>query len=187
MAHRSPFEILGVPVTFALDAAKLEETYYRLSKQLHPDRFAASGQRSLMAKSMEMSAMINQAFERLRTPEARLETLLDLAGALPKENAKTDEKGSIPMELAEEFFEVQEAAMEKTSDAAKRAAEFRDRVGAWEERLTGEIYALADAVNWARASGEEPRIAKILELRKERSYVRSVLENLIPVFERLKH
>lgn len=152
----------------------MEARYYDLSKRLHPDRFAAGGMAAKM-KSQEMAAALNQSYLSLRQPESRLETLLKGAGAL-KEGERTVGQNQIPAELAEEYFELQEAVMEDPEHAAAMARSLRERLENQKQELSTQVYAEAEKTNWsAPASGD---IEKIVDLRRRRSYVRSMLENL---------
>ena len=41
---RNHFDLLGLPVRYALDAAALERRYRDLQSRVHPDKFAAAGE-----------------------------------------------------------------------------------------------------------------------------------------------
>jgi molecular chaperone HscB len=175
----SPFTALGAPKRFDVDEKALEERYYGLSRLLHPDRFAASG-RAALAGSMEFSAILNQAYQALRSPDERLESLLRDAGAIPKgDEARAGDSGRPPEELAEEFFEIQEAVMEDAPDARARLAGFREKIEDKSAALTREMYELARATYWEKpGAAAEPQVRKIVERRRERSYLHSMLANL---------
>ena len=44
------FALFGLPPRFAIDEASLEQAYRRVQSQVHPDRFAAEGERFLERK-----------------------------------------------------------------------------------------------------------------------------------------
>lgn len=170
----SAFDIFGIPHSIKVDEKALEDRYYELSKQLHPDRFAAGGNAAKF-KSQELSAVLNQAYLALKQVEPRLETLLREAGAL-KENERSANQSQIPAELAEEYFELQEAAMEDPDKAVGIARELRSRLEAQRQELTIQMLAVAEKTNWPIAASGD--IEKIVDLRRRRSYIRSMLENI---------
>ncbi|MBI3555909.1 MAG: hypothetical protein HY074_06585 [Deltaproteobacteria bacterium] len=178
MTNDSAFSVFGLSPKFELDQSALESRYYELSKQLHPDRHSA-GDAAARMKSQQLSALLNRAYLGLRTPEARLETLLEEAGAL-KETGKPVPPSQIPTDLAEEYFEIQEAVMEDDAKAVALVARFRATLELKKQQLTDEMFEMAKHVQWeAPNSGETSgKIEKILELRRQRSYVRSMLTNL---------
>lgn len=73
------FEIFNLPVSFDLDASQLSELYRELQKEVHPDKFVNAGeQQSRLA--MQVTSLVNQAFETLKSPVSRAHYLLKLAG-----------------------------------------------------------------------------------------------------------
>src|SRR5262245_51309270 len=93
------FEILGFPVQPELDAEVLRAKFYELSKKTHPDRFAASTPPE-SSYALGWSTKINRAYQTLRDPISRTYYLLELF--------KVPESGkSVPLELAETYFELQ--------------------------------------------------------------------------------
>jgi molecular chaperone HscB len=71
------FELFGLPVAYPVDAEQLSERYRALQKALHPDRFAAAGDRERRL-SMQASTRVNEAYRTLRDPLARARYLLSL-------------------------------------------------------------------------------------------------------------
>lgn len=73
------FEIFGLPVSFDVDTGRLAELYRQLQRQFHPDRYAsASDHEKRMA--LQYSTYINEAYECLKSPLARAQYLMELAG-----------------------------------------------------------------------------------------------------------
>jgi len=73
------FEIFNIPVAFELDTDQLSVLYRELQKEVHPDRFASAGdQQSRLA--VQMTSLVNQAFDTLKMPVSRAHYLLKLAG-----------------------------------------------------------------------------------------------------------
>lgn len=69
------FEIFGIPQSFSIDLVQLSESYRRLQKEFHPDRFAGKSavERHL---AVRWAATINQAYDTLKSPLKRAQYLL---------------------------------------------------------------------------------------------------------------
>jgi molecular chaperone HscB len=113
---------LGFPVKFGLSAAEITKRYYELSRIFHPDRFRKDSRSGVALAAEELMSELNEAFETLRDPSARRQYLV--RGHLPEETLK--QKGLLPMELAERWFEIQEAVQEKNPSASLDLQTFRD-------------------------------------------------------------
>ncbi len=119
------FAALGLPRTLTLDPARLEQIYHDLGRRIHPDRFA-NGAVKLRAASLRGTALLTRAYRTLRDPVSRGLYWLELNGHKLADNNK-----SVPADLAEMVFEVQEQL------ADLRAA--RDGSGGEAERLRGVV------------------------------------------------
>ena len=73
------FELFGLPVAFDIDSGRLTEQYRELQKQVHPDRFVNEDEQ-LRLKSVQDTALLNEAFQTLKDPAARASYMLKLAG-----------------------------------------------------------------------------------------------------------
>jgi molecular chaperone HscB len=73
------FNVLGLPVRFALDVAELERNYLAHSRAVHPD-FHQQGSVAEQQTSTQMSAALNDAYTTLKQPYRRAEYLLGLLG-----------------------------------------------------------------------------------------------------------
>lgn len=170
----SPFAVFGLSETYDVDLLTLEETYFSLSRRLHPDRFAMA-EGGLRAHVQSLSAVLNQAYLTLKSADARLEALLELKGFVTKTEA-TESKKQIPMELAEEFFEIQELLLDRPEEALARIRKFKQDLEAKEKILSTEIRTAALDMDWKNVNTAV--VEKILSARKTRSYLRSMQENL---------
>lgn len=65
------FELFALPTDFAINQQKLNEQLRTLQSQYHPDVVNAQ-------KSEQMSAVINQAYQTLKSPDSRASHLLEL-------------------------------------------------------------------------------------------------------------
>jgi molecular chaperone HscB len=119
------FAALGVPRKLTLDPAQLEQLYHDLGRRIHPDRFAGKSAK-LRDASLRGTALLTRAYRTLRDPVSRGLYWLELNGHKLADNNK-----SVPADLAEMVFEVQEQL------ADLRAA--RDSSAAEAQRLRREV------------------------------------------------
>jgi molecular chaperone HscB len=101
-------ETTGNARKLGLDTATLEREFHRLSRRLHPDRFArASAEEQQM--SLANTALLNDAYRTLRSPLQRTEYLLKLEGLqIGEEHAGKGKSADRqpPADLLEEVFEL---------------------------------------------------------------------------------
>jgi molecular chaperone HscB len=105
------FSVFSLEPRLELDLEALELEFHRLSRKLHPDRFA----RALVNEkewSLADTALLNDAYRTLKDPIRRTEYLLKLEGAeIGEEHAGRDRKSlndpsRVPADLLEEVFEL---------------------------------------------------------------------------------
>jgi molecular chaperone HscB len=96
------FAVFGLPRKLALDAKALERSFYRLSREVHPDRFATASPEK-QQWSLEQTSLLNDAYRTLKQPISRTEYLLRLEGV---ELADEKTPAKPPAELLEEVFEL---------------------------------------------------------------------------------
>ncbi len=106
-----PFNILGLPRRFDLNADELQAKFIQASSHHHPDRHTDS---VAQAEAAEKSAEINQAYAVLSDPESRADALLTLLGGPAKEDDK-----SLPPALLMEMMEVREELEQAIADNNK--------------------------------------------------------------------
>jgi molecular chaperone HscB len=105
------FQVFGLQRKLSFDPnafAALEREFHRLSRKLHPDRFArASDEEQQM--SLANTALLNDAYRTLRDPIQRTEYLLRLEGLkIGEEHAGKGKSADRqpPADLLEEVFEL---------------------------------------------------------------------------------
>src|SRR5258706_13850206 len=122
--HRNHFELLGLPVSYSVDPARLEQGYRDLQGRVHPDRFA-SGSDAERRVAMQWATRANEAYRTLRDPLERARYLLHLKGYDTGEESNT----SMPADFLMQQMEWREAV----------AAATASRDGAALARLQSEI------------------------------------------------
>lgn len=116
---RNHFELLGLPVAFALDAEALERAYLDLQSRVHPDRFASAGEADRRV-AMQWAARANEAYRTLRNPLDRARYLLGLKGFDTGEETNTSMPPDFLMQQME-WREAVEAARATRDHAALEA------------------------------------------------------------------
>jgi molecular chaperone HscB len=102
------FSVFSLVPMLDLDLGMLEHQFHKLSRKLHPDRFARA---SVSEKewSLADTALLNDAYRTLRDPIRRTEYLLKLRGAeIGEEHAGKDRRdpSRVPADLLEEAFDL---------------------------------------------------------------------------------
>ena len=98
---------LGLQPTFDVDKEKLDQQYFHLQRQLHPDRFVSRSPQE-RSFSQQQATAINDAYESLREPLSRADYLIDLLSNddNPDGRARVNDQ-----ELLIESMEMREALM----------------------------------------------------------------------------
>jgi len=105
------FSVFSLKPRLELDLESLEQEFHRLSRKLHPDRFARARENE-KEWSLADTALLNDAYRTLKDPIRRTGYLLKLTGAeIGEENAGRDRKSlndpsRVPADLLEEVFEL---------------------------------------------------------------------------------
>ncbi len=128
------FEIFSLPVSTKADISQLKNKNRELQQQVHPDRFA-NGSESEKRHAMQVTSLINQAFETINDPALRLQYMLSLKGV--DMNSETDTT------MDAEFLMSQMELREKISDIRSRA-EPLDVLDAMKAELNRESSELVD-------------------------------------------
>ena len=191
------FTVFGLRPHLNLDVAALEKEFYRLSRRLHPDRFARAAQNE-KEWSLADTALLNDAYRTLKDPITRTEYLLKLHGAeIGEEHSgkdrRTGEMGAsrVPADLLEEVFELN-MQLDEMRTEHKRGEEdpaLKQSLSAAKEKFDG----LRDAVDhdlreqwnvWdsgdeaARHAAQRTMVALLDRRRYLSNLVRDVTETL---------
>jgi molecular chaperone HscB len=108
------FQVFGLERRFQIDLDALEREFHRLSRKLHPDRFARASENERQW-SLADTALLNDAYRTLKDPLHRTEYLLKLegaeigeefAGANGKDRKGQSDPSRVPADLLEEVFDL---------------------------------------------------------------------------------
>jgi DnaJ-domain-containing protein 1 len=183
VSPHNAFELFGLKRRFGVDRTQLERKFYELSRASHPDRFAAAGPLA-QAQAVESMSRLNEAYSILKDAERLRQYLLELEGVeLPGQGTAQAGRpangpgAAPPLELAEGWFELQDAVMDDPASAPDRIAAFEEEL----KRLRGEggeklarIEREIDAS--AEANDHPPRelLEKLAREVRAQSYLKSM-------------
>ncbi len=162
------FAVFGLERKLVVDEAALQKKFYDLSRQYHPDRFAARPPAE-QAYALDFTALLNDGYRVLRDPVKRTEYLLKLEGFDIGEQRSKD----VPPELLEEVFELN-MMLESTPD--------RDELEAAKTKFLGmqaetdrEIATLAGEYD---ASANRDTLAKLRGVLNRRRYIQNLVRDV---------
>ncbi|MGA2558818.1 MAG: Fe-S protein assembly co-chaperone HscB [Terracidiphilus sp.] len=190
------FQVLGLQRGFQVDLDALEREFHRLSRKVHPDRFARADENERQW-SLADTALLNDAYRTLKDPLFRTEYLLKLEGAeIGEEHAGKDRKGQsdpsrVPADLLEEVFELnmqlEEMRMARSTgeidsvlenDLVLAKKKFESLLAAVDLDLRTQWKAWDTGDAAARKTSEKSMVALLDRRRYLRNLVRDVTETL---------
>jgi molecular chaperone HscB len=190
------FQVFGLERGFQIDLPALEQEFHRLSRKVHPDRFARASENERQW-SLADTALLNDAYRTLKDPLHRTEYLLNLEGAeIGEEHAGKDRKGQadpsrVPADLLEEVFELnmqlEEMRMARKmgesdpalqSDLEQAKKKFEGLLAAVDEDLRAEWKTWDAGAEPTRAGSQKIMVALLDRRRYLNNLVRDVTETL---------
>lgn len=111
------FALFGLPVSFDVDVAQLTERYRTLQRAVHPDRFASAAEPERRL-SVQQAALINDAYNTLKSPLARARYLLGLKGVSAGDSHASFQDGAFLTEQMDlrEALETAQRAPDRLAD-----------------------------------------------------------------------
>ncbi|MDA2916117.1 Fe-S protein assembly co-chaperone HscB [Nitrospinae bacterium AH_259_B05_G02_I21] len=179
------FSILGLDAKrMSLEPERLEEAFYALSRQVHPDHYQSRSPKERQIAE-ERAAVVNVAYRTLRDPIARTEYLLELETSSPQEH-----RDQPPAELLSQLIEIEEIVEAyRGSAGAERGAlkdflkEVHRSLEARREATETELHEAFEL--WDRLVAEEGSeeakaslLKRLRELLHHRSYLTTTIRDL---------
>jgi len=139
---KNHFELFGLPRSYRVNGDLLAERYRALQRALHPDRYAAAGDREKRL-AMQASTRVNEAFQILKNPLERARYLLSLHQGDSTGGKETTQDMAFLME----HMELREALAEVKSQNNPLAAvgEILGRLADQSDVLVDELETLLEA------------------------------------------
>jgi molecular chaperone HscB len=183
------FSVFSLVPKLDLDLGMLEHQFHKLSRKLHPDRFARATDQE-KEWSLADTALLNDAYRTLRDPIRRTEYLLKLQGAeIGEEHAGKDRKdpSRVPADLLEEAFDLNMQLEEMRM--SKKMGDTDPELQSGLEQAKHKFNAMLDGVdNDLRAqwqvwdNGDEPARKesekKMVSLLDRRRYINNLVRDV---------
>ena len=83
------FSLFKIPNDFEVDLAAVRETYLSFQRAFHPDQFTASSESEQLA-ALQISSLLNDAYETISSPIKRAAYLLSLSGVDVEQTSQND-------------------------------------------------------------------------------------------------
>ncbi len=109
------FELFDLAQSFQPDQALAKKKFYQLSRQYHPD-FYGNGSEEEKEKALEMSALVNKAYQTLQNQDLLVKYVLKEAGLLEE-----DEKYQLSPDFLMEVMDLNEQLMDADEPETKTA------------------------------------------------------------------
>ncbi|MDE2118123.1 MAG: Fe-S protein assembly co-chaperone HscB [Betaproteobacteria bacterium] len=134
------FQLFGLPASYRLDGALLDQSYHALQEQVHPDKFShlSEAERRI---SMQWATRVNEAYQTLSNPARRARYLLSLHGVDIQEETNT----AMPADFLMEQMEWREAIGEARQ--ARDAVELDKLESRLQREMRGLEAQLADKID----------------------------------------
>jgi molecular chaperone HscB len=187
------FQVFRLLRAFEIDLEELEREFHRLSRKLHPDRFARASEQE-REWSLADTALLNDAYRTLKDPLFRTEYLLKLEGAeIGEQHAgkNRQDPSRVPPDLLEEVFELnlQLEEMRETKSAGAADPELQANLEAAKTKFDGLVEEVDEELRrqwkaWDEGNAQAREAAKtaMVKLLDRRRYlsnlVRDVTETL---------
>lgn len=168
------FAFLAAPRRFIQDYPSLEKRFYQISRALHPDRFSAASAEVKLA-SLERMSLLNRAYSTLKTPVKLRDYILVLEGL----KVSAPVKASIPMELAEAWFEIQDLLVDDPQASLKKLNEFSEQLEHRKQQAEKSLQVLENSYD------QKPTrdiLKKLADEMQSQSYLKSIEKDV----ERIK-
>lgn len=195
------FSFFGLPRKLNLDLAQLEREFYKLSRNLHPDRYASGGSVE-QQWSLEKTSQLNDAYRTLKDPVTRTEYMLRTEGVNLEEQSKAaterarssgeQKQQAVPPDMLEEVFELNmqleemranrkmgeddPALVQELEQTRKRLQERFKGLDQELQRYWTEWDALID--QGAGDNLRAPVREKMVSLLNRRSYIRNLVRDV---------
>jgi molecular chaperone HscB len=152
-ARVDKFAVLGVPASFEVELAQLEERHRALSRRLHPDRFARASPKERRF-SLEQTTQLNDALRTLRDPVRRAQHLLALHGVDASGEPQLDGKrAEMPAEFLEEAMADRERLLEaKLEGGPAQVQKLGDEVRGKRDAAVAQLSAALREERWPEAA-----------------------------------
>ena len=170
------FEVFGIARRFGVDRLALEKRFYELSRQNHPDRFTQADP-AAQRQALEKMSLLNEAYRTLKDPSLLRSYLLQICGVLALGDSDRGLPQGVPLEITEEWFEIQDELLDGNTSALNRVAQIERKIIELQEGAEQSIRSLEVRIDKGAANSEALLIEISSEIRSQ-SYLKSMLRDV---------
>jgi molecular chaperone HscB len=157
------FSVFDLEPKLSIDVEDLQARFYKLSRELHPDRFArASAQEQQQA--LETTSLLNDGLRILKDPVKRAEYMISRKGL-----ETAEEKNDVSPAMLEEVFELNEKLDELRSGDASVRPEIESALRNFvnlRDGLDSELQGLFTEYDWTERVDVLKRVRRLLNRRR---------------------
>ena len=167
------FEFYSIPVSFYPDEALLKKQFYALSKEYHPDFYAAESDEK-QQEVLELSTLNNKAWQTLSSFDKRLHYVLTLEGVL-----EDGDQYKLPQSFLMDMMEVNEALMDLEMEANEELfAQLDKQIKAMEDEINQSITEATKTFEDTKAADRQVVLAEIKDLYYRKKYLLRIRDSL---------
>jgi molecular chaperone HscB len=167
------YVLLGLERKLTVNSAELQQRFYELSRQLHPDRFMRKSEAERQ-HSLDASSILNDAYRTLKDPVKRAQYVLSQEGFEIGEQRSKD----VPPELLEEVFELNMALEEMRSGDDSARPQLESAENNFSSMLNEADRQLEAQFTKYDESGERETLTKIRGTLNRRKYIQNLLDEV---------
>ena len=167
------YELLGIPRSLNLSLDTLQQRYYALSRELHPDRFMQKPEAERQ-RALDLSSTLNDAYRTLKVPIKRAQYLLTLEGFDMGEQRSKD----VPPELLEEVFELNMALEEMRSGDDSARSQLADAETNFTRLLSEADQELDNLFRQYDESSSRDTLGKIRGALNRHKYIQNLVDEV---------
>jgi len=172
IGNKNYFEIFSLQENFDLDLDKLTTEYKNLQAQSHPDKYSDAGD-AIRLQALQLSSIINDAFDTLKSPLKRAAYLLMLNGIDPEENNQNHLSEALLLQQIDWRDQLDQAADEENLNMIER---LKQEAGEEKKSCINEFYNCANAYNFMDA---KPIYNKLQFIEKMLSEINRIEEKIL--------
>lgn len=172
------FSVFGLSVRFTVndsEISRLQSRFYEASRALHPDRFTRVANAQAQQASVERMSFLNQAWVTLKNPTERRQYVLKLEGVADSTPAKNPTQ-FLSMEIAEDWFELQDLFLEDPVQAKAKSLELKNRIHSQQNELEEKIRSTES--DWD-STHDRVKLESIQSLSQQQNTLRSLERDLL--------
>ena len=167
------FDFYEIPVSFFPDEKLLQQRYYRLSKQYHPD-FYANEPAEKQAEILELSTLNNKAYQTLSSFEKRLEHILEINNMLVE-----GEKYALSQAFLMEMLDINERLMDLEMDYDEQGLEaINTSVSALAKAIEAQIMEQGKGFESLSAVLQTQRLEQVKDAYYRKKYLLRIKDSL---------